>query len=44
MTWNCKHIANAILLRRINFVVMEAGYTLPVICTPNELIGDIENV
>lgn len=39
MTWNCTHIANAEILSRINFVVSEAGFYLPTICTPDELFG-----
>lgn len=38
MTWNCKHIANAELLFRMAEVVARAGYRLPVICTPLELM------
>jgi len=41
MTWNCKHIANAELARRLAEVVARAGYRLPVICTPNELMGGL---
>jgi len=33
LTWNCKHIANA----QISNV---AGYELPTICTPYELMGE----
>ena len=37
LTWNCKHIANAITMPRIYKVCMEAGYRCPVICTPDQL-------
>ena len=37
LTWNCKHIANAITMPRIYKVCMEAGYSCPVICTPDQL-------
>lgn len=40
MTWNCRHIANAQLTRKLNEVVTDAGYRMPVICTPLELMGD----
>ena len=39
ITWNCTHLANAEILRYINYVVSEAGYFLPTICTPDELFG-----
>lgn len=43
MTWNCTHIANAEILGRISYLVYEAGYWLPVVCTPDELFGAEEN-
>ena len=43
MTWNCAHIANAEILGRMSFVVAEAGYYLPIICTPDELFGGHED-
>jgi hypothetical protein len=43
LTWNCTHIANAEITRRVSYVVREAGYYLPVICTPRELFGGTEN-
>ncbi|WP_446008618.1 hypothetical protein [Candidatus Electrothrix sp.] len=39
LTWNCTHIANAELLRILSTAATEAGYILPVICTPDELFG-----
>ena len=39
LTWNCRHIANAEIIRKIETVVRQAGYELPVICTPRELSG-----
>ena len=38
LTWNCKHIANAHILKKIESVCAQAGYTIPVICTPEELM------
>lgn len=43
ITWNCTHIANAEILGRLNYIVSEAGYFLPTICTPDELFGGEEN-
>lgn len=39
LTWNCKHLANAQIARRIARVCAEAGYRMPIICTPEELMG-----
>ena len=38
VTWNFRHIANAVLRSRIEHVCRQAGYEPPIICTPNELI------
>ena len=40
LTWNCKHLANAFIRGRIEALVEDAGYTCPVICTPEELIEE----
>lgn len=40
LTWNCKHIANAEIQKRIAEVAYEGGYEFPTICTPLELMGD----
>ena len=39
MTWNCTHLANAQIIRRISVVCNNKGYDMPVICTPEELMG-----
>lgn len=39
LTWNCKHIANAEMHPRIRAVCTDRGYSMPVICTPAELMG-----
>lgn len=39
LTWNCNHLANARILRRISVVCNREGYNMPVICTPEELMG-----
>ena len=40
LTWNCSHIANAKILPRIYSVLHDMQLPLPVICTPEELLGD----
>lgn len=40
LTWNCRHIANAEMRDKIGAVCRDAGYEPPVICTPEELMGD----
>lgn len=40
LTWNCKHIANAKILPRIHNVLTDLGIPIPIICTPEELLGD----
>ncbi len=40
LTWNCKHIANAKILPRVHRVLTDLGIPLPIVCTPEELIGD----
>lgn len=37
VTWNCKHIANARMLRFVGETCRSAGFEPPVICTPKEL-------
>jgi hypothetical protein len=39
LTWNCTHIANAEMAVTIERVCRENGFTCPVICTPEELMG-----
>ena len=38
LTWNCKHIANAVVRPKIETLCREMGMTPPVICTPEELL------
>jgi hypothetical protein len=40
LTWNCKHIANAQIQGKLAQISLDFGYVLPVLCTPNELMGD----
>jgi hypothetical protein len=39
LTWNCKHIANAQIQKKLVRISFDAGYELPTICTPYELMG-----
>lgn len=43
LTWNCKHIANAEIIRRISYVISQEGYFVPIVCTPRELLEGQEN-
>ena len=39
LPWNCRHLANAQIIRRVAVVCNQRGYNMPVICTPEELMG-----
>jgi predicted nucleic acid-binding protein len=39
LTWNCKHMANAQIQRKLAQISSNLGYEVPVICTPYELMG-----
>jgi len=39
LTWNCRHMANAQIIRGVSAVCEAHGYSVPVICTPEELMG-----
>jgi len=39
LTWNCKHIANAQIQRKLAEISIDFGYELPILCTPNQLLG-----
>ena len=38
LTWNCKHIANAVMRPMVEEVCRNHGYEPPTICTPQELM------
>ncbi|TAN50190.1 MAG: DNA-binding protein [Methylococcaceae bacterium] len=38
LTWNCTHIANAVMRPKIESLCRDHGYEPPIICTPQELI------
>ena len=40
LTWNCKHLANAQIARRIALVCEKLGHRMSIICTPEELMGE----
>jgi hypothetical protein len=42
LTWNCAHIANAVMRPRIEAVCRGNGFQPPVICTPDELLAQEE--
>src|SRR5260370_42591553 len=39
LTWNCRHLANAQIARRIAVLCEKLGHRMPIICTPEELMG-----
>jgi hypothetical protein len=39
LTWNCKHIANALIQKKLAQICADFEYELPTICTPYELMG-----
>lgn len=40
LTWNCRHLANAQILTRLELEARRSGWKLPRVCTPLELMGD----
>jgi predicted nucleic acid-binding protein len=38
LTWNCTHLANAVMMPRVNRICRAAGFEPPYICTPQELM------
>jgi hypothetical protein len=40
LTWNCRHLANAQILRRLEREADRYGWKLPTVCTPLELMGN----
>lgn len=43
LTWNCKHLANAQITRKIERLCGDLGFRLPIICTPEELMGGLDH-
>jgi hypothetical protein len=40
LTWNFRHIANATMRYKIERICRLSGYEPPIICTPQELLGE----
>ena len=40
LTWNCRHIANAAIMKELRTTVTNCAFELPILCTPEELLGD----
>ncbi len=43
LTWNCRHINNAVMKPRMRSICSGAGYQCPEICTPLELLPEEAN-
>ena len=41
LTWNCRHLANAQILNRLEKELQRTQWRLPRVCTPLELMGDL---
>ncbi|MBI4605965.1 MAG: type II toxin-antitoxin system VapC family toxin [Planctomycetes bacterium] len=44
VTWNCAHIANGQVVRRLQQINLEIGKPTPVIVTPEELLAPLEEL
>lgn len=40
LTWNCKHIANAHILKKIGKICAASDFEMPIVCTPENLMED----
>jgi hypothetical protein len=43
LTWNCRHLDNAETKPVMRTICMLAGYQCPEICSPDELMGDLND-
>jgi predicted nucleic acid-binding protein len=43
LTWNCTHIANAELRPLVEQACTKQGYIAPIMCTPEELMGEVSH-
>jgi hypothetical protein len=41
LSWNCRQIANAAIQPRLEMVAEESGFSLPILCTPEEMVGEL---
>jgi len=39
-TWNCRHIANAAIMKELQTILANFDCEIPTICTPEELFGE----
>jgi hypothetical protein len=39
LSWNCRHIANAEIQKKIAQIIHHEGYNMPILCTPEVLLG-----
>jgi hypothetical protein len=42
LTWNLKHLANAVILSKLQPVSERHGHRMPRVCTPLQLMGTLE--
>ena len=42
LTWKCRHLANAHIIPKAKAIIESEGYRFPQICTPEELMEEIE--
>ena len=40
LTWNCRHIANATIMRELSELIARHGFQMPLLCTPLELLEE----
>ncbi|GAB6163464.1 hypothetical protein JCM12298_26240 [Desulfothermus naphthae] len=40
LTWNCRHLANAHFIRKLQKISLEENLVIPTICTPQEIINE----
>ena len=43
LTWNCKHIANPLILPRVFRTLDDFGIPFPVICTPQDMLDEYDD-
>jgi len=43
VSWNLAHIVNGEVIRRLQDLNAKKGIRTPVVCTPEELMGDLWN-
>ena len=41
LSWNCRHIANASIQARLRRLAEQMSLVLPVLCTPDEMTGEL---